>query len=379
MKYEVYIFSNEFSIRENFFLTKVLQKYRTFKSFNDVESPFAYISVEDSRRILGRHYAKSSVKKFESLGFIESVVVSKNSYGQDVVGFIPIKTQYTKTKTTDKTVKNYYQEKHSSLSKIAKKIYKTITNSQINITREKFMEIANEMYERKSKIKKLKKTKEEYLFGMNNFYNEICDFLSKNKTEKSEYVSEDSFGNRLHSIFSRLPKEVRQNYVTVNLKSTVELDLKQSQPTFLAKILEEEMGENSFSNAINSGIDIYELMYGDREKGKGRIYYVFFGERMPKEFYKTFPDAAPIVDMLKYRKTEGNNSDKEYSNLAYILQREESKVFREVWKELIKNNISFIPVHDSIIVKEEDMNLSYEIMNNVISKYIKHYTITISK
>ena len=68
---------------------------------------------------------------------------------------------------------------------------------------------------------------------------------------------------------------------------------------------------------------------------------------------------------------------KRHSNLAWLLQSTEVHVMKKVWNELMINNVSFITVHDEIIVTEDDMLKSQELMEKVLAKEFKYYELNI--
>tara|TARA_R110000803_G_scaffold35405_8_gene76623 strand:- start:11435 stop:12580 length:1146 start_codon:yes stop_codon:yes gene_type:complete len=366
MKHEVYIFSDKLDTKQNFFLTKVLQKYRNFRQRDSEEEPYAYISMTECRLLLGSVLHPVRIDELIRLGFIEKVCIGQTKYGRDIFGYIPKVTEYKRQKMAHKVITNYYQRKHSSLSKIAKKVFKFMSHSTIDVTREEFELMGDEMY--KSYLLRADKAidKVDYNKYLINLWESIEDYNTMNMTERVEYVTEDDFGNRLHSIFSSLPKALRRR-VLVWGEENVELDLCQSQPVILAQVLEEEMGDNSFTRLIRSGEDVYRYISPDnRDKGKKALYFTLFGKRTPKSIIKLFPDIEKTIKNLKWKRVEGNPSEKKYSNLAYKLQQKESMLFRQVWTNLIKENISFIPVHDSVMVQDKYMNKALRIMNRTL-------------
>lgn len=366
LKHEIYIFSDKLDPQQNFFLTKVLQKYRNFKQRDAEDKPFAYISLLDCKRMLGSRLYSTRIDELIRLGFMDKVSVGGNRYGSTLYGYIPKVTTYKRQKMAHKVISNYYQRKHSSLSKLAKKVYRVMSHSTIDITKEEFELLGGDMYA--SYLLKDGKNidRVEYNKYLFNLWECIEDYNTMNPTERVEYVTEDEFGNRLHSIFSSLPKSLRRR-VKVWGEDNVELDLTQSQPVILAQLLEDEMGENSFTSLIKSGEDVYRFISPeDRDRGKRALYFTLFGKRTPKQIIKMFPDIAPTIKKLKWGMVVGNPSNKKYSNLAYRLQQKESVLFREVWANLIKENISFIPIHDSVMVQSKYMDKTLRIMNRTL-------------
>lgn len=358
MKHEIYIFSEELDTQQNFFLTKVLQRHRCSS-----EHTCAYVSRQELKSILGSRLFKQRLEAIIRMGFLDVVEFAKNRYGNTMYGYVPLKTTYTRHKTNHKMIKNYYQNKHSSLSKIAKKVYKNISNADVGMFYEQFMEVYGEKFKEKKRGVGLT----EYMDYANDTWDAIIDWKSMNKTERVEYVTEDEFGNRLHSLFSRLPKKVRSS-IKLWGESTVEIDLQQSQPTLLAQLLYKSIGSNSLYECVKSGDDVYYRLSSDREKGKKMVYYTLFGSKTPKQVKEVFPDIWDEINRLKWQRVDTNPSNKKYSNLAHQLQQLESNLFRGLWSELLKQDIPFIPVHDSVIVRSRDLTKA----TNIMSKYLSY-------
>jgi repressor of nif and glnA expression len=79
-----------------------------------------------------------------------------------------------------------------------------------------------------------------------------------------------------------------------------------------------------------------------------------------------FQDKYPIISLiLRYFKKN------KHADLAIVLQKIESHIFIEqISHNLIDNGIVPITIHDSIIVKESDLEKSEEIMNQVLLENI---------
>ena len=59
--------------------------------------------------------------------------------------------------------------------------------------------------------------------------------------------------------------------------------------------------------------------------------------------------------------------EKNYSNLAWLLQSTEVKVMFKVWYNLIENKIPFLSVHDEIIIRESDFIKANDIFRAVLT------------
>lgn len=378
MKSNLFKFGDELSVRENFFLMKVLQRYWAYESRGE-EEPFAYMTYAEKQTIFGRNQ-KQKIKKLVESGHIKELVIGESKWKKNISAYIPLKKQYTITKVNDKQIDLYYMDKENELLKLHYSVFKSICNAKIEIDTKSWRKCVQDGYSilklRESKDKKIlsgKKeptSKKQYRLKMQLAYKQIQFWNHCSKREKYDLVSVDDFGNRFHSIFSRIPKIVRQNFVTILGEETCEIDLRQSQPTILAKILHELIGENSFSKAISNGEYIYDLLGNNREEGGKEFNYSVFGKGISKKFAKTFPDTLSTISFLK---KESNESFKSYSGLARKLQQYESEIFSSIWAKIISKRIIFCPVHDSIIVRKKDYSTVHSIMEKELRKHFYYF------
>lgn len=378
MKSNLFKFGDELTVRENFFLMKVLQRYWAFES-REEEKPFAYVSYAEKQIILGRN-PNNKVKKLINSKYIDEVCIGKNQWKNDLIAYIPLKREYTVSKIDDKQIDLYYMSKKNELSELHYSVFKSICNAKINIDAKSWRKCVQEGYamlklkegkDRKITSGKNKPTsKKQYRLKMQLAYEQIQFWNHCSMKEKYDTVTVDEFGNRFHSIFSRIPKTARQNFVTILGEETCEIDLRQSQPTILSKLLHELIGDNSFSNAISSGEYIYNLLGNNRDSGGKEFNYSVFGKGISKKFAKTFPDTLSTIRFLK---RESDTSFKSHSGLARKLQQYESEVFSDIWKRLVTKRIIFIPVHDSIIVRKKDYTTVHLIMEQELRKHFYYF------
>lgn len=194
------------------------------------------------------------------------------------------------------------------------------------------------------------------------------------------YIVEDPFGNRVHTFVSGLHQEIRKNYLLINDNITVECDLHQSQMVIFGSLLEKLYGSNSFSKIVKHE-DVY-ILFGirngilDRGFAKKLMFRALFdrtGSKADLMFKEAFPDAYPFVENIKKIFLPQNPSWKRYSNLSFMLQREESGIFSNLWKELMKKRIPFLTAHDSIIVEYQYEEVAKIIMQKSLSDQIGGY------
>jgi hypothetical protein len=174
----------------------------------------------------------------------------------------------------------------------------------------------------------------------------------------------DNYG-RLHTNFTILKSFIRKNCLEIDGESTGEIDIKNSQPLFLWKLIhqhdlwwvdKEEV--NFFKNLTLSG-NFYEywgkiLEEKNRKLVKQMTYKVLFGlnrhnSKADISFSQIFPT---IHKFIKFYKKECGG----YKVLAHDLQKAESNlIFNNIIKKinLIYPDIKLITIHDSIIYQKK--------------------------
>lgn len=190
----------------------------------------------------------------------------------------------------------------------------------------------------------------------------------------------DEYSNRVHTPISNFHRTHRPN-ILLDGEKTTSLDVATMQPLLLGKILKKEIGENEYSSWINSGKDIYVMIQEKaklktRDEAKKLFFKILFAP--PNNKLKEMFGASCWINWINEFKSKPLESnphtiEKEYSNLAWLLQNTEVEIMFEVWYLLIKNNIPFLSVHDEIIVKEKDINEATIIFNHILSKKFEYY------
>lgn len=190
------------------------------------------------------------------------------------------------------------------------------------------------------------------------------DSYNKNKFavdsifDKHIYFHFDNYG-RLHTNFTILKSFIRKNFLKIDGEEVAELDIKNSQPLFLTKIIDANGGGivdiheyNLFKYLTIQG-NLYQYLMdefgiSDKKEVKTIMYKVLFGRNHSKEdklFKKVFPTIFDFIKIYKREKCD-------YRALAYELQRSESNlIFNDVIKEIASNypEIKLFTVHDSIV------------------------------
>lgn len=205
-------------------------------------------------------------------------------------------------------------------------------------------------------------------------------FLSLKEQYLRMFFTVDQFSNRVHTPVTNFHRTHRPNILLQGEKTT-SLDVATMQPLLLGKILKDELGENEYSNWISSGNDIY-IMIQEKAKLKNR-------DEAKKLFFKILfaPANNKLAEMFgasnwinwinefksKPLLSNPHTIEKEYSNLAWLLQTTEVKVMYKVWHNLINNNILFLSVHDEIIIRERDLIEAEIIFKTVLDYEFEYY------
>lgn len=209
-------------------------------------------------------------------------------------------------------------------------------------------------------------------------------FLKCRDKYMSLFFIVDEFCGRVHTPVSSLKHELRPFLILCNEK-TISLDVSQMQPTLLANILLQNVGENSFSNAINEGVDVYVMLQNkaqlkSREEAKKRFFQILFG-KPNKELEQLFDGENWIKWINDYKiinePRNPHGKEKPYSNLAWLLQNYEVFIMSKVWRSLAENAIPFLSVHDEIICRQSDIEKVKTIFSTELSKHFKSYKINI--
>ena len=198
-------------------------------------------------------------------------------------------------------------------------------------------------------------------------------FLLLRKKYLRLYFTVDSFSGRVHTPITNFHRTHRPNLL-IDGKETTSLDVMTMQPLLLGKILKAEIGENDFSNWINSGKDIYLIIQDKanlttRDEAKKRFFEILFSK--PNDRLSImFGNASWIewINDLKSKPFELNphTNEKNHTNLAWLLQTTEVQVMEKVWQKLANLNIPFLSVHDEIIIKKSDYIQTKNLFKSVL-------------
>lgn len=207
---------------------------------------------------------------------------------------------------------------------------------------------------------------ERSIFFLNCLRREDIDIYNRNIysvesiNDKHIFYHFDNYG-RLHTNFTILKSFIRKNCLLIDGEETCEIDIKNSQPLFLCKLINDSKTAwvnkdefEFFKNLTINGTFYQHLMNESGIKHKGDIkemtYKVLFGRNRSNSksdilFSKLFPTIYHFIKL--YKKEFGS-----HKVLAHNLQRAESMlIYNKIIKKLmlLYPDMKIITVHDSIV------------------------------
>jgi len=211
-------------------------------------------------------------------------------------------------------------------------------------------------------------------------------FLQHRDTSLDLFFTVDGFSGRVHTPVVNL-KSVLRSELHLHGDKLVSLDVVQMQPTILAKVLKENVGDNPFSLAIDKGDDVYSLLQQQnpsllvRDDAKKFLYRLIFGYPMD-DIGSMFKGDTSWVEWINRFKTEtlaaNPHSRDPHTNLAWLLQSQEVSIMSSVWKKLAERKISFLTIHDDILVREIDKSVTYKLLYAELRRHFPKFKITVS-
>lgn len=214
--------------------------------------------------------------------------------------------------------------------------------------------------------------------------NQDIDIYNKNKysveciRDNHIFYHFDDFG-RMHTNFTILKSFIRKNCLLIDGEETAEIDIKNSQPLFLTKvILDNDIfivnpNELELFKTLTINGNLYQYLIDNypgkisRKEIKEIVYKVLFGRNYKNKLDDFFKGLFPtIYEFIKsYKKEMGN-----YKVLSYTLQNLESElIFNKIIKKIMTlyPEIKLITVHDSIICQKKYKDVVEIIFNTIIS------------
>jgi hypothetical protein len=343
--------------------------------YKDQKLKSAYI-VDIIHNLLLKYYFK------KENSFSLSSLILKDKYGYLYNYYI----EFLKEKGIIKLEKNYFKGSNSRVyslndSIISGKIFRYNNDDKVlikkYITKHIQFELdRNSIIDRDIKIKLINDLYavqidfDRSIFYLDSLKNEDIDVYNRNKysvesiNDKHIFYHFDSYG-RMHTNFTILKSFIRKNCLLIDGDDTFEIDIKNSQPLFLSKLIEHsksrwvDSDELRLFSLLVQGGNYYQYLIDNlklkcKADAKELTYKVLFGQnRINSKSDKLFSNIFPTIhNFIKLYKSE--NSD--YKILAHDLQRAESNlIFNKIIKRisLEDKNIKVITVHDSIIAPKK--------------------------
>ena len=200
------------------------------------------------------------------------------------------------------------------------------------------------------------------------------------------FFTVDTFAGRVHTPISGMSKEIRP-FLLLRGDPVVSFDVSQMQPTLLANILRENIGNNEFSETIAEGVDVYVMLQKKaglqtRDEAKKLFFQMLFS-KPSNELEKLFAGANFIQWINQYKSIfddrNPHSKEKTYSNLAWLLQTYEVAMMSEIWRRLKAKRIPFLTVHDEVICRISDEGTAKTIIESVLNKHFKNYKLNIGR
>ena len=173
------------------------------------------------------------------------------------------------------------------------------------------------------------------------------------------YVTRDEYG-RLHTNFTNLKKNLRNNYLSIDGSKLASFDIKNCQPKLLASLIiksEKTLtpGLKRFVDSVvnNKFYDSFKKFDLGKQAAKGIVYQIFFGRNRSDKNNLNFKDLWPDVWHWVVRiKREKRN----HKYLSHVLQNMESDlVYNKICKEIKDTypDVALFTVHDGIYFAEQ--------------------------
>lgn len=199
----------------------------------------------------------------------------------------------------------------------------------------------------------------------------------------SLFYTVDQYSGRVHTPISNFHRPYRKN-ILLHGQETISIDVVTMQPLLLGSILKSKIGENEYSNWIDAGEDIYLMLQSKaklptRDEAKKRFFEILFSR--PNDGLKMMFGNSTWIEWINEFKRQPftpnpRTLEKNHSNLAWLLQRSEVFVMREVWRCLLDAGVNFLSVHDEIIVPMEQYEIATTIFKSVMDKYFDYYRLS---
>lgn len=210
-------------------------------------------------------------------------------------------------------------------------------------------------------------------------------FLEHRDRQLPSFFTVDEFAGRVHTPVVNLKGDLRK-HLRLHGRPIVSLDVKQMQPTILAKCLVNAIGKNPFSTAIFNGEDVYVVLqkaagYKTRPEAKKCLFQLIFGKPM-NDIGSVFGGDTSWVDWInayKSRREPKNPHGKNefHTNLAWLLQYSEVQVMTDIWTALMRRSIPFLTIHDDVLCMDKDKDVVFRIMEKELKLHFDSFEIVV--
>jgi hypothetical protein len=193
----------------------------------------------------------------------------------------------------------------------------------------------------------------------------------------------DDYG-RMHTNFTILKSSIRKNCLLIDGEKTCEIDIPNSQPLFLTKLI---FDENCFTvdnteylkfKSLTMNGDFYKHLIevsGDivnKKQIKELVYRILFGRNYKGKYEIFFKKQFPtILEFIKSYKREHGD----YRKVSHDLQRAESNlIFNKIVRKImvLYPEIKVITIHDSIIVQKKYEEVVKIIFNKLLREEFEY-------
>lgn len=213
-------------------------------------------------------------------------------------------------------------------------------------------------------------------------------FLEHRHSQLDMFFSVDGFSQRVHTPVVNLKENLR-SALRLHGEPLCSLDVKQMQPTILAKVLHDAIGRNPFSDAIFKGTDVYVLLLEknkylpDRKAAKIFLYQLIFGKPVPEddiaEIFEGDTNWIRWINRYKSRNEPKNPHGREtHTNLAWLLQYSEVQVMSGIWRRLMDLSIPFLTIHDDVLCQRCKRDKVSEVMKDELSKHFDYFELSVT-
>lgn len=199
------------------------------------------------------------------------------------------------------------------------------------------------------------------------------------------YCHFDDYG-RMHTNFTVLKSSIRKTCLHINNEPLSEVDIDNSQPLFLMKIISDmkpigiDVNEFKLFKVLTTTGRFYrhimnQSVIKEKKVAKTLVYKVFFGKNYSNKADNIFKSIFPTIHnfIKEYKKQNLFNLELEdqYKVLSHQLQRSESNlIYNVIVKEIMDKHpeIPLITIHDSIMFTRKHTEIVSEIFERNIKK-----------